>query len=368
MTAALAGAGIAAYLLVEYMGGSGGICLTGSGCDLIRQSAFAYPLGIPMPLFGLVFYLAAAWLVWRTLRPRAVLGVSPPLALATLAGAGLAVSIVLTGIEAFVIHAFCTWCVGQAIASLALAVTAFVPLVTGRHRWLDAGSRASGRERTLRARAAEQERSSLRRLTLASCGITLVAVVTLLAIGAASAGQPAVTASMSTSNLAPADAPRLGSGPVTVVEFADFECPACASASPILHQLASEGAITLVYRHFPLPQHLNAVPAARAAEAANAVGKFWPMHDLLFQTQQQWASLPAAQAEAFFRDLAKRIGLDATSWADAYASANAMGPIDADAAAARALDLPGTPSLYINGRTYRGALSELAIRVAIAQG
>jgi uncharacterized membrane protein len=63
--ASIVGAAASSYLLVEYVTGQPGICLTGSGCDLVRSSAFGYPLGIPMPLFGLVFYLGAIWLTSR---------------------------------------------------------------------------------------------------------------------------------------------------------------------------------------------------------------------------------------------------------------------------------------------------------------
>ena len=128
LAAALVGAGISAYLLVEYGTGQSGFCATGSGCDEVRASAFAYPFGIPMPLFGLAFYLAAAGIAWRSLEPAHLLGMSPRVALAALALAGLAVSIVLTSIEAFVIHAFCTWCLGQAIASLVLAISSAIGL------------------------------------------------------------------------------------------------------------------------------------------------------------------------------------------------------------------------------------------------
>ena len=67
---ALLGAFASAYLLVDYVFGSG-ICLTGSGCDVVRASAFAYPLGIPMPLFGLAFYLTAVALLLRASAPLA---------------------------------------------------------------------------------------------------------------------------------------------------------------------------------------------------------------------------------------------------------------------------------------------------------
>ncbi len=131
LVAAIVGAGISVYLLVEYLGGSGGICLTGGGCDAVRLSAYAYPLGIPMPLFGLVFYLAAAWTAWRTVDPAPILGVPPRAALLLLGVVGVAVSAFLTGVEAFVLHSFCTWCLAQAGASLVLFAAALA-VWTGR--------------------------------------------------------------------------------------------------------------------------------------------------------------------------------------------------------------------------------------------
>src|SRR6187401_2035450 len=85
---ALLGAFASAYLLVDYVFGSG-VCLTGSGCDVVRASAFAYPLGIPMPLFGLAFYLTAVALLLRASAPLA--GVPGALVAAGWAVAGLAV-------------------------------------------------------------------------------------------------------------------------------------------------------------------------------------------------------------------------------------------------------------------------------------
>ena len=78
--------------------------------------------------------------------------------------------------------------------------------------------------------------------------------------------------------------------PVTVLEYADFECPYCAAAAPVLKQLVeeSDGRVRLVFRHFPLAgNHPHALTAALAAEAAGAQGAFWPMHDLLFARQDR---------------------------------------------------------------------------------
>ena len=79
------------------------------------------------------------------------------------------------------------------------------------------------------------------------------------------------------------------SAPVTIVEFSDFQCPYCAASGPVLTRLFEKypGKIRLIFRHFPLPGHIQAMPAAEAAECARDQGKFWEMHDLLFQHQEE---------------------------------------------------------------------------------
>src|SRR5581483_190972 len=78
---------------------------------------------------------------------------------------------------------------------------------------------------------------------------------------------------------------------VTIIEFADFQCPACGQAHPALKQILEEykGKVTFIYRHFPLPQHQNAILAAKASEAAGEQGKFWEMHDMLYEKQNEWS-------------------------------------------------------------------------------
>ena len=118
LIASIVGAAASSYLLVEYLIGQPGLCLTGSGCDLVRASAFAYPLGIPTPLFGLVFYLVATWLSLRTVERGSIAGVRVEAALLGLAVVGAIASVILTAIEAFVIEAFCSWCLVQAAPAL----------------------------------------------------------------------------------------------------------------------------------------------------------------------------------------------------------------------------------------------------------
>ena len=366
LAAAIAGAGVSAYLLIEYLGGRGGICLTGGGCDAVRNSAYAYPLGIPMPLFGVVFYLVAARLAWRSLDPAPIFGVAPRLVLAAAGAAGIAVSAVLTGIEAFVIHAFCTWCLAQAAASLAFGVAAAIGL------WAGAGDHLSPPESTRRAqrrmaRELATDREWLRRNGLVSAGAMSLLVIGLLIGGAATATQAPTGPSASLGVvLAPSTAPVAGSGPVTVVEFADFQCPTCAAVAPELQTLVSEKRITLIYRFFPLPQHQNADLAARVAVAAQIQGKFWPMHDQLFATQSNWADMSDAAARAYFAQLATSLGLDVTKWTVDLDSSSVANLVASDLQAAETLNLPGTPSLFVNGHPYSGGFTLDDLRSAVA--
>ncbi len=364
LVAAIVGAGISTYLLVEYLNGSGGICLTGSGCDEVRLSQFAYPLGIPMPLFGLVFYLVASWTAWRSVNPQPVLGLGPRAALLVLGIAGVVASAILTGLEAFVIHSFCTWCLAQAVASLVLFVAA-VGVWRGGAAAPPSRAEASRRAQRRAVREIDAERSSLARSAMVTAGGMAILVVGLLAGGALGQATPRA-ASSAGAPLAPASAPREGNGPVTVVEFSDFECPACASVSPMLQQLVDDGSITLVYRYFPLTEiHPNANLSARAAEAAKLQGQFWPMHDQLFSTQNAWASLSSSTATAYFTQIATQLGLDVEKWKTQLDSSAVRDAVQADRNAADALSLPGTPSLFINGTYYTGALSLDAISSAV---
>jgi protein-disulfide isomerase len=360
LLSSIVGAAASAYLLVEYVTGQPGLCLTGSGCDLVRASDFAYPLGVPLPLIGLLFYLAAIWLTLAAPDVRPVAGIRADTALLGLAVAGAIASLVLTGLEAFVIRAFCSWCLVQAAASIALLVAA---LMTVRTREEPPAAHSS-RTRQQAARARDQERASLLRIGWTGGGVVTLAVAALLALGASS-GTP--TGSPGPSGLAGADSPRLGSGAVEVVEFADFQCPGCASLAPILAQLASANEMTLVSRYFPLDaNHANADRSARAAAAAHEQGSFWEMSDALYARQGSWQDLSGTDADAFFMTLAGELGLDTAEWRAAYASAEIAAVVDVDRQAAGELGLNSTPTLFIGGTHYTGPLSVDGIRAGIA--
>jgi len=316
-----------------------------------------------MPLFGVAFYFAATWVAWRTTDPARLFGLQPRAILAALGAIGIAVSIFLTGVEAFLIHAYCTWCLVQAVASVGLAAAAF-------RGWATAGPEAPTRDASRRARRqaerlSENERRALGRYGAVTAGAMSLLVLGLLAGGTLAGNGPAPSPG-TLSDLAPASAPRIGRGPVTVVEFADFQCPACAATAPELQQLVADGSITLVYRYFPLPQHPLAQLAATAAAAADLQGKFWPLHDKLFETQSSWENLSADSATTYITQLATQVGLDVTRWRADWQSSGVAATVTTNATAAAGLGLPQTPSIFISGTFYTGGLSLAELRSAVA--
>lgn len=138
--------------------------------------------------------------------------------------------------------------------------------------------------------------------------------------------------------------------PVTIIEYSDFQCPACASYAPVLRSLSQEypDDLRIVYRHFPLVTvHANAIAAARAAEAAGKQGRFWEMHDMLFSNQDQWSSDGSPKDK--FTAYAKDIGLDEEKFLEDLKAKDVEDAVDHDLAAANQLRLNSTPSFFLNG-------------------
>jgi protein-disulfide isomerase len=135
---------------------------------------------------------------------------------------------------------------------------------------------------------------------------------------------------------------------VTIVEFSDFQCPYCGAAHPELTRLLREfdGQVKLVFKYFPLGGHDRAMPAARAAEAAARQGKFWEMHDMLFEHQHELE-------DADFERYANTLGLDMDKFRSDIVSSEVQARIDADRAEGDKLKLEGTPTIYVNGRLLR---------------
>jgi protein-disulfide isomerase len=135
--------------------------------------------------------------------------------------------------------------------------------------------------------------------------------------------------------------------PVTIVEWADFECPFCGNAAPLFDALLEKypGSIRLVFKHYPLSMHKHAEKAARAAIAAGLQGKFWQMHHLLFE------SAPELDEAALLR-LAQKLSLDITRFQADMASEKVTELLERDRRQADALGLHSTPMIFINGRRF----------------
>ncbi|HBB88172.1 MAG TPA: hypothetical protein DC047_11195 [Blastocatellia bacterium] len=143
----------------------------------------------------------------------------------------------------------------------------------------------------------------------------------------------------------PADAP------VTLEEFGDFECPPCGLLHPILQTMEKEfaGRIRIVFREFPLvPTHVHALAAARSAEAAGLQGKFWEMHDLLYENQKAWHD--AFDARPIFEDYATRIGLNMEQFRRDSSGEIVAQRIFLDGKRGHAMGVSGTPTVFMNGR------------------
>jgi protein-disulfide isomerase len=140
---------------------------------------------------------------------------------------------------------------------------------------------------------------------------------------------------------------KLGNGALQVVEFGDYQCPACGNAHPIIKRILSEygDKLTLVFRNYPLPQHRNAQAAAQAAEAAGAQGKYWEMHDKLYDNQSAWTE--SSNPDEAFSGYAKSLGLNLDTFAKALSDKAATQIIATDTADGNALKVSSTPSIFV---------------------
>lgn len=153
------------------------------------------------------------------------------------------------------------------------------------------------------------------------------------------------------------DAPVRGApmASISIVEFSDFECPYCGAAHPILKEVLQEfdGKVNLTFKQYPLEAHKNAMPAARAAVAAQAQGKFWEMADLLFENQRELSSEK-------IRELAGKAGLDLVKFDADLAAEATQARVDKDRKDGQALEVQGTPTLFINGRRFHESVQSLS--------
>jgi protein-disulfide isomerase len=147
--------------------------------------------------------------------------------------------------------------------------------------------------------------------------------------------------------------------PVTLIEYTDFQCPACAAYYPIVKQLSDEmgDQLRLVVRHYPLVTiHKNALSGSRAAEAAGRQGKYWDMYDLLFAHQAEW-SLAEDPLKSILPAYAGQIGLDVDKFRADMVDSTLDNKITADRQTGNDLKITGTPSFFLNGKLIKNPTS-----------
>jgi len=155
------------------------------------------------------------------------------------------------------------------------------------------------------------------------------------------------------------DAPMRGNAnaKVSLVEFADYECPHCKRFQPVLRQILDEfhGEVKLYFKHYPLPQHTNARLAAEAATAAQKQGKFWPYEEKLWANQD---NLTPAELEKY----AKEAGLDVAKFRQDLESPAIKAHVQKDRVEGSTAGISSTPTLFINGREYSDARDTESLR------
>jgi protein-disulfide isomerase len=177
---------------------------------------------------------------------------------------------------------------------------------------------------------------------IAVCGVGVFAVMPKGTEGPADAGKLVRETSHMTGSIG---------ATMTIVEFGDFQCPACASYYPLVKQIVAEYGsnpnFNFVFRNFPLPMHQHAMIAAEAAEAAAAQGKFWEMEDLLYTNQKEWSASPIPTD--YFLQYAATLKLDVAKFRSDLENHAYQAVIQNDMSDGNALNVQSTPSFYVNG-------------------
>jgi len=139
---------------------------------------------------------------------------------------------------------------------------------------------------------------------------------------------------------------------VTLIEYADFQCPGCASISPTIKLITDlyKDQLQFVFRNYPITNlHPNAKAASAAAEAAGLQNKYWEMHDKIYATQSDWDSLNITERTTFFVGLANELSLDTSKFTSDMSSPSVASKISFDQALGLKINVESTPTFILNG-------------------
>ena len=360
---AAAGAWVSELLIQKHIGylyagaGDSGICAgTYFSCEEAAQSAMAEIAGLPIAALGLAFYvmvllLGLAWRFFSESLPR-----SPDVLL--LSGALAVLYSVVLGVYTLVaLDHVCPLCLTLYGINFGLLLTA----------WLWHPGRGGEGVRPIRG---------LPRARAAWLALGLMAVFTVGAQARYAHGARAAVAARKAppeeADVEVGVAPARGEAdaPVVVVEFSDFQCPYCRRLADNLKAAAKEapGLFRYHFKHYPMDKtcnrkitqdfHQNACRAAVAVECARREGRFWEMHDILFENQQKLGAED-------LRGYARKIGLDLDRWQACADSEDALEAVRRDVEQGIALQVRGTPTFFVNRTRLVGGLPPDKIIAAV---
>lgn len=150
------------------------------------------------------------------------------------------------------------------------------------------------------------------------------------------------------------------SSQIVLIEYGDFQCPGCGAAFPQLKAIKEtyKDKIAFIFRNFPLTAiHPNALASSTAAEAAGLQGKFWEMHDKLYENQDAWSAIDASKRTDVFVGYAKDIGLDTAKFTADLSDPKVSAKISRDRALAKKLNVDSTPTLYLGSAKIDSAVT-----------
>lgn len=331
----LAGLFDALYLHWVYTSPNHPLVCLGGGCDVVRASKYASLWGHALPDYGVLMYgvllIALLLEAWVSPGTRRFL----QLGVVAISVAGFAFSLYLTSLEAFVIHAWCAWCVGSAVI---VALILLLSLADLRSSDLD----------TDRGRFRIRKQFVIVVVVMAAIEVPVFRY--LIRRPEAPAPGAAVPAAVLNERLVRPDSHATGdlSAPVTVVEFGDFECPGCGRIEPEVEDMLAQygNRIRFVFRQFPLrDMHPYAETAAEASECAGDQGKFW-------QAQRKFYAEQDDLTEPALDRYASELGLDVKQFDACLASGATKARIQADVDDGRAVGVKGTPTFFVGHKMF----------------
>jgi protein-disulfide isomerase len=198
--------------------------------------------------------------------------------------------------------------------------------------------------------------------------IGLIALVGVAALGYVASKPKSTSADVrdvaDTTNAGPAQGYLIGKvdAPVKILEYADFECPQCGGFATVTEpdvrtRIIDPGLANLTYYDFPIPGHRNTLAASNAAACADEQGKFWPMHDRIFQSQDEWNGEATDAPKPFLKRYAGEVGLDVAKWETCYDARKFRKRISANLADGMRRGVNSTPTFIIGNKMYPGLRS-----------